>query len=60
MAFRAAYGRLGEARSFLPHCNFIGMTATATPKVRGEIMSSLQLDPKSVVVCASPDKPNIR
>jgi Werner syndrome ATP-dependent helicase len=42
--FRADYRELGRLRTALPHVPFLALTATATPPVRRDICSSLQLN----------------
>ena len=41
--FRPEYRRLGELRQSLPGVPFLALTATATKRVRGDIVSQLQL-----------------
>ena len=55
--FRPAYRRIGEVRSLL-RCPVLALTATATPRVREEILSSLALRRPKVVV-KSFDRPNL-
>jgi ATP-dependent DNA helicase RecQ len=55
--FRPAYLRIGEVREVLP-VPILALTATATPRVRGEMTASLRLqDPVRVV--GSFDRPNL-
>jgi ATP-dependent DNA helicase RecQ len=55
--FRPSYRRIGAVRSFL-ECPVLALTATATPRVRGEIHASLALRDPEVVV-KSFDRPNL-
>lgn len=41
--FRFSYRDLGSIRTVLPHVPILAVTATATPKVRDDIVSSLKL-----------------
>ena len=43
--FRPEYRRLGELREALPAVPIIALTATATPRVRADIVRSLRLAP---------------
>ncbi|KAK9817749.1 hypothetical protein WJX72_001612 [[Myrmecia] bisecta] len=43
--FRPEYRKLGELRRFLPEVPFMALTATATPKVQDDIVTSLSLHP---------------
>ena len=57
--FRHDYLRLGELKSLFPGVPRLALTATATSRVREEIVSGLELDnPKRFV--APFDRPNIR
>jgi ATP-dependent DNA helicase RecQ len=55
--FRPSYRRIGEVRSWLG-CPVLALTATATPRVREEIRSSLSLR-RPVTVVKSFDRPNL-
>ncbi|MFH1497364.1 MAG: ATP-dependent DNA helicase RecQ [Verrucomicrobiota bacterium] len=56
--FRADYARLGRLRSLFPHVPIRAFTATATPKVRGEIIEQLALR-NPVVLVGDFDRPNL-
>ena len=57
--FRPAYLRLGAERAALGDPVLLGLTATATPEVREDIVTKLALrDPD--VVTAPPHRPNLR
>lgn len=58
--FRPAYGKLGMLKSILPNTPVIALTATATPKVQLDIVSSLAMAPSHRRIIASFDRPNIR
>uniref|UniRef100_A0A914W2P8 ATP-dependent DNA helicase n=1 Tax=Plectus sambesii TaxID=2011161 RepID=A0A914W2P8_9BILA len=56
--FRPSYRKLGNLRKQLPSIPFMGLTATATPQVRTDIVSSLGLrDAK--ITCTGLDRPNL-
>ncbi|XP_044271277.1 Werner syndrome ATP-dependent helicase-like [Tribolium madens] len=56
--FRAQYRNLGLLRQTFPQLPIIAVTATATPRVRDDIITSLNLrDP--LVVCSGFDRPNL-
>jgi len=56
--FRPEYRQLGQLRQQFASVPFMGLTATATPRVRGDIMHQLQLrDP--FVHIASFNRPNL-
>lgn len=56
--FRPEYRRLGELRELLPGTSFHACTATATERVREDILHELKLkDP--LVVIGDPDRPNL-
>jgi len=57
--FRPAYLRLGTERRFLGTPTVLALTATATPKVRDDIMRQLRLD-DPLIVSAPPHRPNLR
>ena len=57
-AFRDAFSRIGDARAFLPHANYLSLTATATNQVTAKTAASLQLT-NPVVLWLSPDKTNL-
>ncbi len=57
--FRPSYLRLADARRALKIPQVLALTATATPRVRQDIVKHLRMkDPKIVV--ASPHRPNLR
>ncbi len=57
--FRPSYLRLGALRESLGNPVLLGLTATATPKVRQDITERLQMkQPREVV--APPHRPNLR
>ncbi|EFA09584.2 bifunctional 3'-5' exonuclease/ATP-dependent helicase WRN isoform X2 [Tribolium castaneum] len=56
--FRSQYRNLGNLRQIFPRVPVIAVTATATTRVRGDIVKSLQLrDP--LIVCSGFDRPNL-
>lgn len=56
--FRPEYRRLGELRSRLPGCPFIALTATAVPKVQGDITTNLSMQNPYIAI-RSFDRPNL-
>ncbi|XP_062535891.1 bifunctional 3'-5' exonuclease/ATP-dependent helicase WRN-like isoform X2 [Armigeres subalbatus] len=57
--FRPAYRNLGQIRSWCPRVPILAVTATATPNVRTDIVSSLGLrNPQ--VLCTGFDRPNLQ
>ena len=56
--FRAEYRQLGQLRSLAPGVPFMALTATATERVRGDIVASLKLEQPHVGM-ASFDRANI-
>ena len=58
-AYRDAFSRIGDAWAFLPHANYLTLTATATNQVTAKTAASLQLT-YTVVVQLSPEKTNLR
>ena len=56
--FRAEYRQLGQLRAVTPGIPFVALTATATERVRGDIIASLQLEQPHVGM-ASFDRSNI-
>ena len=56
--FRPSYGKLGTLGSIFPKVPWLGLTATATKKVRAEIIESLGMF-NPVEIFANPDRPNI-
>ena len=56
--FRPEYRRLAELRTAFPNVPMLALTATATQRVRGDIVSSLGLRDPNVYV-ASFDRPNL-
>jgi ATP-dependent DNA helicase RecQ len=56
--FRPEYRALGELRSWLPDCPCLALTATATERVREEIVAELRFKKPRVFV-AGFDRPNI-
>ena len=56
--FRPSYGKLGILGSIFPKVPWLGLTATATKKLRAEIIESLGMfNPAEIF--ANPDRPNI-
>jgi ATP-dependent DNA helicase RecQ len=56
--FRAEYRQLGQLRALTPGIPFVALTATATERVRGDIIASLKLEQPHVGM-ASFDRGNI-
>jgi len=56
--FRPEYQQLGQLRAKAPGVPFIALTATATDRVRSDIIASLKLSSPHIAV-ASFDRPNI-
>lgn len=56
--FRPSYGKLGTLASIFPKVPWLALTATATVKVRAEIIESLGMF-SPVEIIANPDRPNI-
>ncbi|XP_054266583.1 bifunctional 3'-5' exonuclease/ATP-dependent helicase WRN-like isoform X2 [Macrosteles quadrilineatus] len=56
--FRPKYRNLGKLKEILPDIPFLAVTATATPQVRMDIVSSLRLRNHRMVV-TSFDRPNL-
>ena len=56
--FRPDYRALGDLRRSLPHVPFIALTATATERVRREIVTNLGLNEPQIFI-ASFDRPNL-
>ena len=57
--FRPDYRALGDLRRGMPHVPFIALTATATERVRQDIVSQLDLNHPQQFI-ASFDRPNLR
>ena len=58
--FRPDYRAIGPfRRRFLSRCPCIALTATATPRVRDDMMQSLALGPSAYVAIESFNRPNI-
>jgi len=57
--FRPSYLRLGDARARLGNPPALALTATATPRVRGDIAERLRLD-EPLVLVAPAHRPNLR
>ncbi|KAF5273927.1 hypothetical protein FQA39_LY01042 [Lamprigera yunnana] len=57
--FRYQYRELGKLRDLLPTVPILAVTATATPKVRDDIISCLKLR-KPQVLCSGFDRPNLQ
>jgi len=57
--FRPAYMRLGLLRPLLGHPQVLGLTATATPRVREDVAGRLKLE-DPLVIATSPERPNLR
>ncbi|KAL2470842.1 ATP-dependent DNA helicase Q-like 4A [Abeliophyllum distichum] len=56
--FRVEYKQLGRLRDVLPNVPFVGLTATATEKVRSDIISSLKMKNPHVTI-GSFDRENL-
>ncbi len=56
--FRPDYRALGDLRRSLPHVPFIALTATATERVRQDIVTNLGLNEPQIFI-ASFDRPNL-
>ncbi|XP_063232797.1 bifunctional 3'-5' exonuclease/ATP-dependent helicase WRN-like [Bacillus rossius redtenbacheri] len=56
--FRGSYRKLSKLRKLLPNVPFLAVTATATPEVRRDICTSLQLR-NPLVTCTGFDRPNL-
>jgi ATP-dependent DNA helicase RecQ len=56
--FRPEYRQLGELRSLLPEVPILALTATATPRVRTDIIDHLKLTDPAVFI-ASFNRPNL-
>lgn len=56
--FRPAYKRLGRRRGLFPHAPVVAVTATATPRVRRDIVDQLALRDPAVQVGGF-DRPNL-
>ena len=56
--FRPEYRQLSQLRELLPHVPFMALTATATPRVREDIVRELRLRDPAVFV-ASFNRPNL-
>ena len=66
--FRPAYARLGDLRKLFPHVSIHAFTATATPRVREDIVVTLRLGTEGrsdegtqgpVILVGSFDRPNL-
>ncbi|KAK4875425.1 hypothetical protein RN001_011847 [Aquatica leii] len=56
--FRQQYRQLGKLRDILPNVPILAVTATATPRVRNDIVSCLKLK-NPQVLCSGFDRPNL-
>ncbi|XP_049532110.1 Werner syndrome ATP-dependent helicase homolog [Anopheles darlingi] len=56
--FRPAYRNLGIVRTLCPDVPILAVTATATPKVRDDIVQSLHLN-NAQILCTGFDRPNL-
>ncbi|XP_050068482.1 bifunctional 3'-5' exonuclease/ATP-dependent helicase WRN-like [Anopheles maculipalpis] len=56
--FRPAYRNLGTIRELCPHVPILAVTATATPKVRDDIVQCLKLV-RPQILCTGFDRPNL-
>uniref|UniRef100_A0A1B6D7V2 ATP-dependent DNA helicase n=3 Tax=Clastoptera arizonana TaxID=38151 RepID=A0A1B6D7V2_9HEMI len=56
--FRTSYRKLGELRNLLSNVPFLCVTATATPRVRNDIIASLNLRNANITI-TSFDRPNL-
>ena len=59
LAFRECFGRLGELRSILPGAPVLALTATATKKIKKNVIESLSLKKDMVLIDVNPNRPNI-
>ena len=57
--FRPEYRRLGSVRDACPNTPLVALTATAAPRVRGDIESNLRLRPGFHVAAKTFDRPNL-
>ncbi|XP_052863680.1 bifunctional 3'-5' exonuclease/ATP-dependent helicase WRN-like [Anopheles cruzii] len=57
--FRPAYRNLSVLRTICPDVPILAVTATATPKVRDDIVQSLRLT-NAQVLCSGFDRPNLK
>ena len=58
--FRPAYQQIGSIRdTYLPRAPCIALTATATQRVRDDVMTSLRLRPSAYVAIESFNRPNL-
>ena len=57
--FRPEYRRLGSVRDACPGTPLVALTATAAPRVRGDIESNLRLRPGFHVAAKTFDRPNL-
>ena len=59
--FRPDFQRLGELRAVLPGVPVVAATATATPRVRSEILERMRMTPENTdVFIESFERPNLR
>jgi RecQ family ATP-dependent DNA helicase len=58
--FRPAYSELGILRDWLPGIPILALTATATARIKDEIISSLRLRPSALIICSSFNRPNLK
>ncbi|KRT80493.1 helicase, partial [Oryctes borbonicus] len=56
--FRHQYRQLAKIRNLVPHVPILAVTATATPKVRNDIISSLQMRNPQIIYSGF-DRPNL-
>ncbi|GJQ85483.1 hypothetical protein Trydic_g23073 [Trypoxylus dichotomus] len=56
--FRHQYRQLAKIRNIIPHVPILAVTATATPKVRNDIISSLQMRNPQIIYSGF-DRPNL-
>ena len=57
--FRAEYRQLAQVRKKFPQLPVVALTATATPRVRADILAQLGFSPEAQIFTASFDRPNL-
>ena len=58
--FRPAYGRLGELKAKFPDLPIMALTATATQRVRADILTQLKMRTEAVCIEQSVDRMNLQ